>query len=120
MKLPKKSNIVVLVILFSIMFIWWSNKQKNDFQNDFNCNTVKMQLKSKITKVSGRTGYLMIHVDNNEKQIAFNFQSEISKKGTSKYHTFAEGDSIFKDENSKIVIVKSNRGITSFILDCDD
>ena len=118
-----KKNIRYIAILIIISFLIWGglNTGKNrKIYNEYKCETKNMEIKSIIRRVRGRSGYMVVNILNSRRNISLNTNKEIYREGHESFYSFDIGDSLIKKAGSKEFIIKNRKGMSIYILDCDD
>ncbi|XZF14172.1 hypothetical protein ACTHGU_20530 [Chitinophagaceae bacterium MMS25-I14] len=103
-----------------VALTWYTLHNKDADYNEYRCKTEKRAINGIITKVTGRSGYVHVGVNNVEGLISFDVREIKYKKGFGKYHDYAVGDSIIKDANSKDVTIKNKDSICLLSIQCDE
>ena len=114
------SKLFLILILLFIFLCWYSIYRKDAEYTTYKCKTKYYSLKGIIDKVNHKSGYMQAHIIGMDKFVSLNIAETIKRQGFPENYTYEVGDSILKEAGSKEFVIKNEKKIAVYMLDCDD
>ena len=117
--MKNKKNVIILILISIVIF---AKMIIDDIKFDsYVCETKDIQLKTIIVFISGRANDTRIEVKDRKKTFSFNISKVIFNEGFSNdFIDIKEGDSIFKNSNSKLITIKRDNKKAIYELNCSN